>query len=406
MRIESLRIKNYKAFRDVHLTDIPAMLVVVGANGTGKSTLFDVFSFLRDCLTYDVRKALNMRGGFKEVLSREAEEEVIEVEVSCAFAVEDEQQHLVYRLKIADTHSALPIQQEELRLHRSGFSPILLLTYGEGRVFVGGTPELEKIGAVYSPVKGALGALYEASIFGVVSAETPMLKIVGPLPGFTLGNTLLQFLTSFHLFNFDLNAAIGRKPRIGDPEQLSESGDNLALVARTLYEQHPEIFAKVLERLSRFVPGLAGVEPLVMEDGSLILRFQDGSFQAPFLDRQVSDGTIKLFAYLLLLYDPKPRAFLGIDEPENHLYPQLMAELAEEFRYYTARGGGQVLIATHSPDFLNAVEVQEVCWLVKRQGRTEIRRAKDNQQVAVYMAEGDQMGYLWKQGFFKEVDPR
>lgn len=130
-----------------------------------------------------------------------------------------------------------------------------------------------------------------------------------------------------------------------------------------------------------------------MDDGYLTLRSQDGSFKTPFLDRYVSDGTIKMFAYLVLLHDPKPHPLLCVEEPENQLYPQLMAELAEEFGGYANRGS-QVFVTTHSPDFPNALELEEVCWLVKQQGCTEIHRAKDHAQIAAYVAEGDQLGYL------------
>jgi predicted ATPase len=156
--------------------------------------------------------------------------------------------------------------------------------------------------------------------------------------------------------------------------------------------------------MSRRVPGISSVEPLLMDDGYLTLRFKDGSFKTPFLDRYVSDGTIKMFAYLILLYDPNPHPLLCVEEPENQLYPKLMTELAEEFRLYALRGG-QVWVSTHSPDFLNAVELDEVCWLVKVDGSTQIRRAKDDPQISAYMSEGDKMGYLWKQGFFEGADP-
>jgi predicted ATPase len=82
-----------------------------------------------------------------------------------------------------------------------------------------------------------------------------------------------------------------------------------------------------------------------------------------------------------------------------------MAELAEEFRNYANRGG-QVFVSTHSPDFLNALQLEEVCWLVKHEGSSNIRRANDNAQISAYMADGDQLGYLWKQGFFDGVDPQ
>src|SRR5690606_18913386 len=97
--------------------------------------------------------------------------------------------------------------------------------------------------------------------------------------------------------------------------------------------------------------------------------------------RYVSDGTIKMFAYLVLLHDPSPHPLLCVEEPENQLYPQLMRELAEEFRSYANRGG-QVFVSTHSPDFLNAIELEEVAWLVKQDGCTEIRWARDNRAGA------------------------
>ena len=112
-----------------------------------------------------------------------------------------------------------------------------------------------------------------------------------------------------------------------------------------------------------------------------------------------------MFAYLILLHDPVPHPFLCIEEPENQLYPSLLLELAEEFRNYAHRGG-QVFVSTHSPDFLNDAELDEVFWLEKMDsGFTKISRAANDEQIATYMREGDKMGYLWKQGFFHGVDP-
>ncbi|OQW96191.1 MAG: chromosome segregation protein SMC, partial [Verrucomicrobia bacterium A1] len=86
-------------------------------------------------------------------------------------------------------------------------------------------------------------------------------------------------------------------------------------------------------------------------------------------------------------------------------YPKLLGELAEEFRDYATRGG-QGFVSTHSPDFLNAVQLEEVFWLVKENGYTVIKRAREDKQIAAYMADGDQMGYLWKQGFFEGAHPQ
>ena len=72
----------------------------------------------------------------------------------------------------------------------------------------------------------------------------------------------------------------------------------------------------------------------------------------------------------------------------------------------TRSWGGQVFVSTHSPDFLNAMELEEVFWLVKREGYTEIRRAAEDEQIAAYKNAGDQLGFLWKQGFFSGADPQ
>ena len=136
-------------------------------------------------------------------------------------------------------------------------------------------------------------------------------------------------------------------------------GENVAQVAQYLHENHPERFRRVLEAMRTRVPGVDAVDVKVTEDGRLVLRFKDGSFKDPFIARHVSDGTIKMFAYLLLLHDPKPHPLVAIEEPENQLYPALLHELAEEFRGYAKRGG-QALISTHSPEFLNGAELNEV----------------------------------------------
>jgi len=175
------------------------------------------------------------------------------------------------------------------------------------------------------------------------------------------------------------------------------------LVIQYLYDHHRSVFDKVIEGIKHRIPGLTKVDSKTTEEGRVLLKFQDGAFEDPFLARYVSDGTIKMLAYLVLLNDPDPFPLLCVEEPENQLYPKLLAELAEEFREYANRGE-QVMVSTHSPDFLNATRLEEVFWLEKKNGYTQIKRASDDTQISAYMNDGDKMGYLWKQGFFGEVD--
>ena len=397
MKIESIRLQNFKAFKNVHLKDIPAFMVVVGANGAGKSTLFDLFGFLHDCLKGNVRQALDKRGRFAEVLSRgcDPKQDSILIELQYRMDISDVNRLVTYSLEIVERNGS-PIVAREILCYKRGPSgkPFHFLDFKRGygyaitneEVFNKSDEELERETQQVAP-------------------DTLAIKGLGQFERFKAANAFRRLIENWHVSDFHISAARGRKDAAGETEHLSESGENLPLVARYLHEQHEEVFKRILSTMARRVPGVSSVEPKLMDDGYLTLRFQDGSFKTPFLDRYVSDGTIKMFAYLVLLHDPKPHPLLCVEEPENQLYPQLMQELAEEFRSYANRGG-QVFVSTHSPDFLNALELDEVAWLVKHQGCTEIRRAKDNAQIAAYVAEGDQLGYLWKQGFFDGVDPK
>jgi predicted ATPase len=397
MKIESIRLKNFKAFRDVHLKEVPAFLVVVGANGAGKSTLFDVFGFLHDCLKGTVRSAMDKRGRFREVLSRgcDPEKDAILIEIQYRMEITGKERLVTYSVEIGEVTGQPVVLHEVLRYKRGRHGkPFHFLDFvrGEGYAVVNEED--------FTKVEEELERETQK-----VSSDTLAIKGLGQFERFKAANAFRQLIENWHVSDFHISSARGRKDAAGDSEHLSESGDNLPLVARLLHEQQPAVFQRILDTMARRVPGVASVEPKLMDDGYLTLRFQDGSFKTPFLDRYVSDGTIKMFAYLVLLHDPRPHPLLCVEEPENQLYPQLMGELAEEFRSYANRGG-QVFVSTHSPDFLNAIELQEACWLVKRDGCTEICRAKDNAQVAAYMAEGDQLGYLWKEGFFDGVDPQ
>lgn len=375
MKIESIRLKNYKVFRDVDLKGIPSFLVVVGANGSGKSTLFDVFGFLHDCLKGNVRQALDSRGRFREVLSRDALDDTILIEIQYRMLIAGVERLVTYSLEIGERAGAPYVRREILRYKRGRYgSPFHFLNFTNGEGYAITNEE------DFNKPDDELKREEQK-----VAPETLAIKGLGQFERFKAANAFRQLIESWHVSDFHISAARGRKEAAGESEHLSETGENLPLVARYLFEQHRPVFQKILDTMARRVPGIASVTPVLMDDDYLTLRFQDGSFKTPFLDRYVSDGTIKMFAYLVLLHDPKPHPLLCVEEPENQLYPKLMAELAEEFRLYANRGG-QVLVSTHSPDFLNAVALDEVCWLVKKDGAAEIRRAREDTQLTALLA--------------------
>ncbi len=397
MKIEAIRLKNFKAFKEIEMKEIPSFCVIVGANGTGKSTLFDVFGFLKDALTDNVQIALSKRGGYKEVHSRDSDGP-IEIEIKFRFEMisDDKKKNplATYTLAINEENGQPIVEREELRYRRGSYGQpwkFLEFSRGEGRAV---TNEFDDV-TDESQLQREQQTLAKPNILAI--------KGLAQFKKYPAVMELGQMIENWQVSDFHISAA-RQTQDAGYAEHLSREGENLALVTQFLYQNHQPVFDLILKSLTKRIPGITKVDAKTTEEGRVLLKFKDGTFKDPFLARYVSDGTIKMFAYLILLHDPNPHPLLCIEEPENQLYPKLLAELAEEFRAYSNRGG-QVFVSTHSPDFLNAAKLEEVFMLVKRDGYTSINRASENKQIAAYMSDGDKMGYLWKEGFFEGVDP-
>ena len=108
----------------------------------------------------------------------------------------------------------------------------------------------------------------------------------------------------------------------------------------------------------------------------------------------MSDGTLKVFAYLLLLEDPNPPPFLCIEEPENGLYHKLLESLAMEFRDHAVKT--QIFVTTHQPYFVNGLDPKEV-WILEKgnDGFSTIHRASDNLTVTSLVEQELPLGGLW-----------
>ena len=393
MKIERIRLKNFRALQDVELRDIPPFAVFMGENGSGKSTLFQVFGFLRDALQNNVSIALQKMGGYKEVVTRGCEHEPIVIEIKFRMKIAEEDRLVTYYLEIATDNKNLPVIRREILRYkrRSQGSPYHFLDFKRGEGYaISNEEDFDKKDEDLTKDTQSLD-----------SRDILAIKGLGQFQRFKAASAFRSFIENWHVSDFHIMAA-RQRVEVGVDEHLSESGDNLPLVVQHLYKNDRQTFDKILEKFKTRIPGMSDVTSHVTEDGYVLLRFKDGVFKDPFIARYVSDGTIKMFAYLVLLHDPKPHPFLYIEEPENQLYPKLLSVLVEELRDYAFRGG-QVFISTHSPDILNYVEIEEAFWLNKREGKTKTHRISSNTQIKALIDAGDKLGWLWGQDILDEL---
>lgn len=397
MKIEQIRIKNYKVFHDVVIKDLPSMCVFLGSNGSGKTTLFDVFGFLSDSLKNNVKIAINKRGGYSEVVSRNQKGN-IEFEIKFRNIPEKKNKKppiITYELVIGLDKNNPIVIKETLKYRRGQKGqPWKFLDFAKGKGEA--ITNEEEYGITGVKVKREGQSLDSPDILAI--------KGLGQFQKFKAIAAFRRLLESWFVSNFHINVA-KQTQDLGLSEHLSTEGENLALVAQYMFQNHRQKFDELLDKMKKRVPGISNVEATETEDGRIVLKFQDGAFKDPFIARYVSDGTIKMFAYLLLLHDPNPHPLLCIEEPENYLHPKLLHELAEEFREYAYKGG-QVFISTHSPDFVNALKIEELFWIEKKGGYSKIHRALEDKTVKSLFDNGDHLGYLWNQNFLKGSSPR
>ncbi len=388
-RLLGLKVQNYKSLIDVELgkvafgqgTELPALCCFIGPNGSGKSTLLDAFGFMADCLREGIEAACDkpQRGGFSKLRSQGRSGPI---RFKLHYLETPESPLMVYSFAV-DSRSGIPVVVNEGLLHFGSEGPLLGLTDGEGSVFVLGS----------DPVK--------------VRLDDP-----GRLGIATLGNlkehprivSLRSYIENWYLSYFVPEAARSL-PQAGAQKHLNRTGDNLGNFVQYLERSHPERFQKVLDQIARKIPGIRTISHERSPDGRLLLRFNEQGYIDPFYQQSMSDGTLKMFLYLLLLEDPEPFPLIGIEEPENGLYHKLLEDLARELVRHVETGEDrtQIFITTHSPYFVDALKPEQV-WLLEKDenGATRARRTADIPIVQEMVAEGIPLGSLWYSNHFEE----
>jgi predicted ATPase len=398
--IEGFRVQNYRALRDVTLGKLSSQqagepltpfTVVIGKNGVGKSTLFDAFGFVADCLSADVESACDMkqRGGFDRLRSMGVNEPI---RFEIYYREAPKERPITYELAIGLDASGRPfVESEVLKQRRKGQThgrpyPFLRLNHGKGTVWAG------------EEAVEAEGEEDRAQT-SVELTDTRQLGIatLGTLKEHPRIKRFRDFLKGWYLSYFYPDAARSL-PSAGPQRHLNIHGDNIGNVVQFMEREHKARFKAILDRIAAKIPGIASIDTQVTEDKRVLLRFNDGAFGDPFFAQQMSDGTLKVFAYLLLLEDPDPPPFICIEEPENGLYHKLLEALAQEFRLHATgkKNAPQIFVTTHQPYFVDALAPEEV-WILEKgaNGYSTVRRVSELEDVKNLVAEGLPLGGLW-----------
>lgn len=392
-------IKMGKLFSDRNAEELGNMVAIIGPSGNGKSTLADAFGFISDCISSDVETACDAknRGGFDQLITQGG---TVAIHFEIYYKEKKNARPITYELTISkDKNGRAYVKEERLRQRRLGEKhgrprSFLHLIDGKGYAYEGaeGGQAEDSEGGSSDGIKVPV-ELSESRTLGIVT--------LGMMKQYSRIEKFLQFLKSWYLCYFTPDAARQLQTFAPTP-YLNKTGSNINNVAQYMYRENPTGFKKILSEIQDKIPNIERIEPMKLRNGQMVLEFFQKGFKEPFFSQRMSDGTLKLFAYYLLLNEGNPRQLVFVEEPENGLYHKYLAGLATEMKRNVGTGyTKQLFITTHSPFFVNALTPEQV-WVLEKDenGFSKIKLAGEYKFVNDLISEGVNMGDLWYSEYF------
>jgi predicted ATPase len=347
MRLTKLSVKNFSVFKDVEFDFSSPLTVLIGENGSGKSTFFQVLKFLKLAQEFDIEKVCNEFGGFDQIRTK-------------------------------DTHEGIEITLTAVGIIKRGL--------------IDGTSDIRQHEHVYKLIlnKTSEGVLEKHEEY-MENGERVNFKIE---PGVMLPFSL-SCLFSMIFFDFDVSKFRGLKKQVDIKNQRVFNEESLASFLYEYKEKNPETFKKIISNLISYIPSIEDITVQLIKN-VIFIEFKNKGVTSPISYDRMSDGTLKLLMYLTLIYMPMGYgySFLCIEEPEKDFYPELLNSIMALFRSYAFQN--QVILSTHFPTFINELEPEEVLILKKQEnGFSQVFSPASDEVVKNLLNEGQSLGSLW-----------
>ena len=365
--IKAVQIRGYRPFGDFRAS-LKSLEVIVGANGSGKSSLFEFLRFLRDA-TYQEIPAEIVQGTIgQEIFHRPGPDRF-----SWAITFDMGQiSGLVFSGELIGPIGNTRIAWEKVETERPlpGHSSPLILLDVRGSV-----------GKIYNSDERKLARLEES-----VELRRPNQLTLGTniSPKFNALHELRDYLQGWRFysaFNIDY-AAIRRATIIEEKPTLREDSRNLAAVLHFLYTEHPSVFEEIQTHLRYSVPGFRNLSIKSQGGpGHVMVFWHESGTQDKLSLADASDGSLRLLSWITLALSPEPPPLICIDEPDQGIHPRALPKLAGLFEKLAGRT--QVLLATHSSYFLTQFDIAQIAVMRKEAGEARFLKPSDS---AILMA--------------------
>ena len=376
-RITRLRAKNYRSIRDLNLDldldpESEPLTVLVGPNAAGKSNVLDILRFIREALWGGLDFAVSRRRGIDSIRHRHRPGRGSPRDVE---------------LGVSTTYAGAALDYNFVLTRDSGGGHRVKREYGSFGVESKQVEFDIRDRRVIKPrgipdfgiLPGQLSFFRYAHLFFEDNSDGSEHRISPMIYQFWERTGALSDLGFSHVFPHVIRDPHNQT----SGERLDEHGDNLASVLHDIGRSSGS-FRGLIEALSLALPGITDVRSRLI-GGYLALKFKHSNIagdEGIWLDAaQESDGTLRMLGLLTAIHQPRRPPLLGIEEPELAIHPGVLPILADEFQEASLRM--QVMITTHSPDFIDRFPVEYIRSVEFVDGETRVGKISERQASAV-----------------------
>lgn len=327
VRLQSLRITGYKALKDLQ-APLGSLEVFVGANGTGKTSLFEFLRFLRDGMSQEIPPEIIPGSLGQQIFHRPGPDDI-----SWMLALGD----VLYEGRLLG-----PVGQ-----------PRIVAEALDGR-------EADR------------SLIKKPSQFALSFERDPTYPFYA-LREFISG---WRFYSAFKIANEKIRQSVF----VEQEPVLQEDAGNLSSVLHNLYTEHPDVFEDLQQHLRSVVPGFKSLSVRARGGPGQVLAFwREEGVDVDLTLADLSDGILRLLCWIVLCVHPKTPGLICIDEPDQGVHPRTLPLLAGLFEKAADRT--QILLATHASYFLLQFGIERIAVLRKEDGEVKFFKPKDSEAL-------------------------
>lgn len=389
--LRAARIQNYKSIADSERLDFNPFTLLIGNNGSGKSSLVEALETLR---------AIGAESLDDVFLGPRAIEHVL---------------HKGKKKGKLSKDPSLTKQSERLKF------------WADGRVY-GSSADSIKSGSAFSLrceiaavnlVEGVRLCNEVVTIKGQYSryrheeglVEIAQQRATHPVSDLTLppDRSLIEFELGRFISAWQFLALVPEHMGLPQPRRIAHTSrtmlrdaSDVAAALHRLSEEHPDVFESIVETMKEILGYGDRLDPR-QDLGAIKHRYielDEKEYTVP--GWMLSTGTLRIVALLIALRRPQPPSLLCIEEIENGLDPRTLGLVMDEIKFLTKRRRIQVIATTHSPHLLDQVELDQVLFVQRREGVPHFLRPAESQHVKSFLHQFDP-GRLYTMGVLEQA---